>query len=115
MGGSSDDGPLKIREPYDPIGGGGTTALRITYTHKSGEEHKLTFLRSSHRSRPAHRLSTHTVKLIGGNYQFVGPGYGPVSDESRKRRLSRTAENLCRISDRYSLAKSSDSSVITES
>ncbi len=26
------------------IGGGGTTALRITYTHKSGEECKLTFL-----------------------------------------------------------------------
>ena len=26
------------------IGGGGTTALRITYTHKSGEERKLTFL-----------------------------------------------------------------------
>ncbi len=26
------------------IGGGGTTAVRITYTHKSGEERKLTFL-----------------------------------------------------------------------
>ncbi|MDE0066431.1 MAG: hypothetical protein OXN44_06120, partial [Acidimicrobiaceae bacterium] len=26
------------------IGGGGTTALRITYTHESGEERKLTFL-----------------------------------------------------------------------
>ncbi len=26
------------------IGGGGTSAIRITYTHKSGEERKLTFL-----------------------------------------------------------------------
>lgn len=26
------------------IGGGGTTALRITYTHESGEKRKLTFL-----------------------------------------------------------------------
>jgi len=26
------------------VGGGGTTALRITYTHESGEERKLTFL-----------------------------------------------------------------------
>ena len=26
------------------IGGGGTTALRVTYLHKSGEERKLTFL-----------------------------------------------------------------------
>lgn len=26
------------------IGGGGTTALRITYTHESGEQRKLTFL-----------------------------------------------------------------------
>ena len=26
------------------IGGDGTTALRITYTHESGEERKLTFL-----------------------------------------------------------------------
>ncbi len=26
------------------IGGGGTTALRITYTHESGEERKLAFL-----------------------------------------------------------------------
>lgn len=26
------------------IGGGGTTALRITYNHESGEERKLTFL-----------------------------------------------------------------------
>ena len=38
------------------IGGGGTTALRITYTHESGEERKLTFL--TERAEEADQLLT---------------------------------------------------------
>lgn len=35
---------LKRFEQDRLIGGGGTTALRVTYTHESGEKRKLTFL-----------------------------------------------------------------------
>ncbi len=54
----SENGPLKIREPYDPM-------------------FRAMFLVSAAR----------TVKLIGGTDQYVGSSDGSVNDESHKRWL----------------------------
>jgi len=43
------------------IGGGGTTALRITYLHESGEERKLTFL-TERADQAERRITTERIR-----------------------------------------------------